>query len=141
MPGRTILSLHPPTSTPSLLVLSNLLSPGVETEFKGRGECVDSPPPPSSPSELEIHLQAVSMSCDPCMTGLVDLQDMDRWKVEELSRMQDPTGDNKCVDQQLFIRVGRDWVERVVDKEENKLGELMKEEKEEEKIVPGGKPR
>lgn len=81
------------------------------------------------------------MSCDPCMTGLVDLQDMDRWKVEELSRMRDPTGDNKCVDQQLFIRVGRDWVERVVDKEENKLGELMKEEKEEEKIVPGGKPR
>jgi hypothetical protein len=41
----------------------------------------------------------------------------------------------------VFIRVGRDWVERVVDKEENKLGELIKEENEEEKIVPGGKPR
>ena len=44
---------------------------------------------------------------------LVDLQDMERWNVEELSRMLDPTGDNRCVDQQLFI-----WIERVLLKEE-----------------------
>jgi hypothetical protein len=143
MPGGSILSLH--TSSSSLLVLSSQPSPGVETVFHGRGECVDSPPPstPSSPSELEIHLHAVFSSCDPYKTGLVssanlveylsslvDLQDMERWKVEELSRMLDPTGENRCVDQQIFITVGRDWVEMVVPKEENKVGVQIKEERE-----------
>ena len=33
-------------------------------------------------------------------------------------------------DQQLFIKVGRDWVEMVVPKEENKMGLQVKEEKE-----------
>ena len=47
---------------------------------------------------------------------LVDLQDMERWKVEELSRMLDLIEDNMCVDQQLFI-----WVEMVVSKEENNI--------------------
>jgi hypothetical protein len=64
------------------------------------------------------------------LLSLVDLQDMERWKVEELSRMLDPTGENRCVDQQIFITVGRDWVEMVVPKEENKLGVQIKEERE-----------
>ena len=63
------------------------------------------------------------------LSSLMDLQDMERWKVEELSRMLDPSGDNRCVDQQLFLKVGRDWVEKVVPQEENKTGMLMPEEK------------
>ena len=60
---------------------------------------------------------------------LSSLMDLERWKVEELSRMLDHTGDNKCVDQQLFIRVGKDWVERVVAKEEDRLEVQMGLEK------------
>ena len=144
-----ILSLHPASSDPpslSLLVLSSSSLPssnlpaGAETVFQGHGESLDSSPhSPPSPPELENHLQAVFSSCDPCMAGLVptgklveylsSLMDLERWKVEELSRMLDHTGDNKCVDQQLFIRVGKDWVERVVAKEEDRLEVQMGQEK------------
>ena len=92
--------------------------------------------PPPSPSSPPHHYRFICRKAVLVSTGklveylssLVDLQeDMERWKVEELSRLQDPTGDIRCVDQQLFIWVG---VEMVVAKEENKLGVMLKEEKE-----------
>ena len=150
------LSLHPARSDPpfpSLLVLSSSSLPssplpaaGVETVFQGRGECDYSPPPSTPPpSELEYHLQAMFTSCDPCMTGLVsartlveylsslvDLQDKDSWKVEELSRMLDHTGDNEGVGQQLFISVGRDWVEKVLAREVNRTEEQMGDEEQQQ---------
>ena len=36
-----------------------------------------------------------------------DLQDMEKWTVEELTMMLDPTGENRCVDYQLKIMTRR----------------------------------
>ena len=95
------------------------LTPSSEVVFQGHGEgshiSSSSPPSPPPSPDLDSHLQAVFSSCDPCSSGLVpagqlvdylsslvDQQDMQRWKVEELSRMLDPVGNNKCVTSSCF---------------------------------------
>ena len=123
--------IHVSSST-NLLSSPSPLPAGVETVFKGRGEsldnCVDSTPPsPSSTPELEQHLKSMFSSCDPCRTGLVsvgqvveflsslvDLQDGNRWKVEQLRRMLDTNCKDNGVDQDMFMSLGRDWLEKVV---------------------------
>ena len=151
--SRPILTLYTDDTSLPLLYMdrSPLPSAGTEDVFQGCGEGNNTPPPSPPPSpDLDTHLQAVFSSCDPTITGLVhagklveyltslvDQEDMEGWKVEELHRMLDPTGDNKHVDLPLFLRVGRDWVERVATQEKKQQVEKEVEEEsstEEEKM-------
>ena len=47
--------------------------------------------------------------------SLVDLPKLEKWKLEELSRMLDPDKDNRYVDQALWNKVGQAWVEMMMD--------------------------
>eukprot|EP00092_Neocalanus_flemingeri_P091853 GFUD01116538.1.p1 GENE.GFUD01116538.1~~GFUD01116538.1.p1 ORF type:complete len:578 (-),score=221.19 GFUD01116538.1:103-1746(-) len=49
--------------------------------------------------------------------SLVDLPRLDKWKLEELSRMLDPNKDNRYVDKELWSEVGQAWVEMIMDPE------------------------
>jgi len=49
------------------------------------------------------------------LTNLVDLPKLDKWKLEELSRMLDPNKDNRYVDMELWSEVGQAWVEMMMD--------------------------
>ena len=49
------------------------------------------------------------------LSTLVDLPKLDKWKLEELSRMLDPENDNRYVDQALWSKVGQAWVEMMMD--------------------------
>ena len=47
--------------------------------------------------------------------SLVDLPKLDKWKLEELNRLLDPDKDNRYVDQALWSKVGKAWVEMMMD--------------------------
>ena len=49
------------------------------------------------------------------LSSLVDLPRLDKWKLEELSRMLDPNKDNRYVDMELWSEVGQSWVEMMMD--------------------------
>ena len=49
------------------------------------------------------------------LSSLVDLPRLDKWKLEELSRMLDPNKDNRYVDKELWSEVGQSWVEMMMD--------------------------
>ena len=49
------------------------------------------------------------------LSSLVDLPRLDKWKLEELSRMLDPNKDNRYVDIELWSEVGQSWVEMMMD--------------------------
>ena len=49
------------------------------------------------------------------LSSLVDLPRLDKWKLEELSRMLDPNKDNRYVDRELWSEVGQSWVEMMMD--------------------------
>ena len=49
------------------------------------------------------------------LSNLVDLPKLDKWKLEELSRMLDPNKDNRDVDLALWSDVGQSWVEMMLD--------------------------
>ena len=49
------------------------------------------------------------------LSSLVDLPRLDKWKLEELSRMLDPNKDNRYVDRELWSQVGQSWVEMMMD--------------------------
>ena len=49
------------------------------------------------------------------LSSLVDLPRLDKWKLEELSRMLDPNKDNRYVDRELWSEVGHSWVEMMMD--------------------------
>ena len=49
------------------------------------------------------------------LTNLVDLPKLDKWKLEELSRLLDPNKDNRYVDMGLWSEVGKSWVEMMMD--------------------------
>ena len=50
-----------------------------------------------------------------CITGLVDLPKLDKWKLEELKRMLDPKNDNRYVDAATWSVVGQSWVEMMLN--------------------------
>ena len=47
--------------------------------------------------------------------SLVDLPRLDKWKLEELSRLLDPDKDNRYVDQAQWSKVGQTWIEMMLD--------------------------
>ena len=49
------------------------------------------------------------------LSSLVDLPRLDKWKLEELSRMLDPNKDNRYMDRELWSEVGQSWVEMMMD--------------------------
>jgi len=83
---------------------------------------------PVSGQELETYLASMFFKVDSYRTGLVsagslleylgslvDLPRLDKWKLEELSRMLDPNKDNRYVDKELWSEVGQAWVEMMMD--------------------------
>eukprot|EP00092_Neocalanus_flemingeri_P026518 GFUD01028741.1.p1 GENE.GFUD01028741.1~~GFUD01028741.1.p1 ORF type:complete len:754 (-),score=279.20 GFUD01028741.1:61-2322(-) len=85
---------------------------------------------PVSGLELETYLTSMFFMVDTYKTGkvsagslleylgsLVDLPRLDKWKLEELSRMLDPNKDNRYVDKELWSEVGQAWVEMIMDPE------------------------
>ena len=47
--------------------------------------------------------------------SLVDLPRLDKWKLEELSRLLDPDKDDRYVDQAQWSKVGQAWIEMMLD--------------------------
>ena len=47
--------------------------------------------------------------------SLVDLPRLDKWKLEELSRLLDPDKDDRYVDQAQLNKVGRTWIDMMLD--------------------------
>ena len=50
-----------------------------------------------------------------CITGLVDLPKLDKWKLEELKRMLDPKNDDRYVDSGTWAVVGQSWIEMMLN--------------------------
>jgi len=50
-----------------------------------------------------------------CITGMVDLPKLDKWKLEELKRLLDPNDDNRYVDSGTWAVVGESWVEMMLN--------------------------
>ena len=50
-----------------------------------------------------------------CITSMVDLPKLDKWKLEELKRMLDPMNDNRYVDAASWSVVGQSWVEMMLN--------------------------
>ena len=50
-----------------------------------------------------------------CITSMVDLPRLDKWKLEELKRMLDPMNDNRYVDAASWSVVGQTWVEMMLN--------------------------
>ena len=50
-----------------------------------------------------------------CITNMVDLPKLDKWKLEELKRMLDPMNDNRYVDAASWAVVGQSWVEMMLN--------------------------
>eukprot|EP00092_Neocalanus_flemingeri_P040846 GFUD01044466.1.p1 GENE.GFUD01044466.1~~GFUD01044466.1.p1 ORF type:complete len:1000 (+),score=364.95 GFUD01044466.1:67-3066(+) len=100
-----------------------------ETSFKEDSDSSDRESPVSG-LELETYLTSMFFMVDTYKTGkvsagslleylgsLVDLPRLDKWKLEELSRMLDPNKDNRYVDKELWSEVGQAWVEMIMDPE------------------------
>ena len=47
--------------------------------------------------------------------SLVDLPRLDKWKLEELSRLLDPDKDDRYVDQKQWNKVGQTWIDMMLD--------------------------
>jgi len=106
---------------------------------------------PVSGQELDTYLASMFFMVDTYRTGLVsarslleylsnlvDLPRLDKWKLEELSRLLDPNKDNRYVDMELWSEVGQSWVEMMMDPENHSdtssgdVGDGLKEPEEEE---------
>ena len=85
-------------------------------------------PSPVSGSELQMYLSGVFDIADKyksgtvsagslleCITGMVDLPKLEKWKLEELKRMLDPKNDNRYVDSDTWAVVGKSWVEMMLN--------------------------
>eukprot|EP00092_Neocalanus_flemingeri_P001194 GFUD01001272.1.p1 GENE.GFUD01001272.1~~GFUD01001272.1.p1 ORF type:complete len:986 (+),score=248.57 GFUD01001272.1:48-3005(+) len=101
---------------------------------------------PVSDQDLDTYLASMFYKVDTYRTGLVtagslleylgglvDLPKLDKWKLEELSRMLDPDMDNRYVDQALWSKVGQAWVEMMMDPGNHLdgstgLGDVVKDE-------------
>ena len=90
-------------------------------------------PSPVSGSELQMYLSGVFDIADKyksgtvsagslleCITGMVDLPKLEKWKLEELKRMLDPKNDNRYVDSDTWAVVGKSWVEMMLNPGEEK---------------------
>ena len=47
--------------------------------------------------------------------SLVDLPRLDKWKLEELSRLLDPDKDDRYVDHAQWSKVGQTWIDMMLD--------------------------
>ena len=78
--------------------------------------------------ELNTYLASMFYMVDTSRTGLVsarslleylgtlvDLPRLDKWKLEELSRMLDPHKDDREVGMDLWSEVGQSWVEMILN--------------------------
>jgi len=85
---------------------------------------------PINDKEVEQYLKMMFSACDKYKTGrvpsdtllsylsnLVELPKLDKWKLEELRRLLDPTMDNRYVDLDVWFNVGKTWVEMMMDPE------------------------
>ena len=83
---------------------------------------------PVSGSDLQMYLTGVFSLADKyksgtvsagrlleCITSMVDLPKLDKWKLEELKRMLDPMNDNRYVDAASWCVVGQSWVEMMLN--------------------------
>ena len=83
---------------------------------------------PVSGSDLQMYLTGVFNIADKyksgtvsagslleCITNMVDLPRLDKWKLEELKRMLDPMNDNRYVDAASWSVVGQSWVEMMLN--------------------------
>ena len=83
---------------------------------------------PVSGSDLQMYLTGVFNMADKyksgtvsagmlldCITSMVDLPRLDKWKLEELKRMLDPKNDNRYVDAASWCLVGQSWVEMMLN--------------------------
>ena len=83
---------------------------------------------PVSGSDLQMYLTGVFNMADKyksgtvstgrlleCITSMVDLPKLDKWKLEELKRMLDPMNDNRYVDAASWCVVGQSWVEMMLN--------------------------
>ena len=83
---------------------------------------------PVSTSDLQMYLTGVFNMADKyksgtvstgrlleCITSMVDLPKLDKWKLEELKRMLDPMNDNRYVDAASWCVVGHSWVEMMLN--------------------------
>ena len=83
---------------------------------------------PVTGQELNTYLASMFYMVDTSRTGLVsarslleylgtlvDLPRLDKWKLEELSRMLDPHKDDREVDMELWSEVGQSWVEMILN--------------------------
>merc|ERR1719209_2639159 len=83
-----------------------------------------------SGDDLEAYLVSMFNMVDTYRTGLVrssslleylgslvDLPRLDKWKLEELSRLLDPDKDDRYVDQAQWSKVGQTWIDMMLDPE------------------------
>merc|ERR1719228_2334176 len=81
-----------------------------------------------SGDDLEAYLASMFNMVDTYRTGLVrssslleylgslvDLPRLDKWKLEELSRLLDPDKDDRYVDQAQWSKVGQTWIDMMLD--------------------------
>ena len=86
------------------------------------------PASPAAGAEVERYLASVFGICDSYSTGtvrascllaylrsLVDLPQLDRWRLEELGRLLDPRQDDRYVDAATWAQVGQAWVEMMLE--------------------------
>ena len=85
-------------------------------------------PSPVAATDLQMYLSGVFDIADKyksgtvsagslleCITNMVDLPKLDKWKLEELKRMLDPNNDNRYVDSATWSVVGKSWVEMMLN--------------------------
>jgi len=109
---------------------SKILSKIRAKRIKGRSaqrveQCSPSPVPVE---EVQRYLDSVFNHCDTYNTGsvrsgnlmryltsLVELPQLDKWRIDELGRLLDPRADNRYVDRSVWMSVGRSWVDMMLD--------------------------